>query len=157
MADLTLEVETSRAISAQMLRHKSLSAQEFSLRYQELLGFEVYEARRQDVKNRQNSIDDMSEDDKSWFDNAQSKVINVASELYKEGIRRGIAKESMRFLLPMSTKTKLYLKGSVRSWLHYLEVRCHQDTQLEHREIAEEIKKIFIQQFPNIAQAKNWA
>ncbi len=156
MADMCVEIETSRAISAQILRHKSFFFQEFSQRYAEAQGFEVYEARRQDNKNRQNSIDDMSEDDKWWFQQAQAEVHNDARRLYQEALTRGIAKEQARFLLPMSTTTKLYMKGSIRSWLHYLDLRCAEGTQLEHREIADAIKFEFCQQFPIIAKAKKW-
>ena len=156
MADMCVEIETSRAISAQILRHKSFTFQEFSQRYAEAQGFEMYDARRQDTKNRQNSIDDMSEEDQQWFYDAQMKVHLLANELYSEALEKGIAKEQARFLLPMSTTTKLYMKGSVRSWIHYLELRCANGTQLEHQEIANEIKKLFCVQFPTIAKAKNW-
>ena len=150
---MTCEIETSRAISAQILRHRSFTFQEFSQRYSEVTGFETYEARRQDTKNRQNSIDDMSENDSQWFLYAQSKVQKFCEEQYKMALAKGIAKEQSRFLLPMSTSTRLYMSGSVRSWLHYLESRTHPSTQLEHRLIAEEIKKIFIKELPIIAEA----
>lgn len=157
MADMTVEIETSRAISAQILRHKSFFFQEFSQRYAEAQGFETYEARRQDSKNRQNSIDDMPQADKDWFDRAQDSVQALSNHLYKEALDRGVAKEQARFLLPMSTTTKLYMKGSIRSWIHYLDLRCGNGTQLEHQEIANEIKKSFVQHFPNIAKAKGWS
>lgn len=156
MAHMTVEIVTSRGISAQILRHKSFSFQEFSQRYAEATEFELYEPRRQDLKNRQNSIDDLPDEDKGWFMNALIGVNTMAKALYEEALRRGIAKESARFLLPLTTQTKMYMTGSVRSWLHYLDVRCAPETQLEHREIADEIKKIFIEQFPNIAKAKGW-
>lgn len=156
MADMCVEIETSRAISAQILRHKSFFFQEFSQRYAEAQGFETYEARRQDTKNRQNSIADMNEEDKEWFKESQEHLQDIAINLYLEALRLGIAKEQARFLLPMSTKTKLYMKGSLRSWLHYLDLRCANGTQLEHQEIANEIKKLFVEQFPIIAKAKNW-
>lgn len=157
MAHMTVEITTSRAIAAQILRHRSFSFQEFSQRYAEAQGFETYVARRQDNKNRQNSIDDMSEEDKEWFYSAQTEVKQVANHYYQEALKRGIAKEQARFLLPLSTTTKLYMSGSVRSWLHYLDLRTGNGTQLEHKEIAEEIKKIFVEQFPNISKAKGWA
>jgi thymidylate synthase (FAD) len=156
MADMCVEIETSRAISAQILRHKSFFFQEFSQRYAEAQGFETYEARRQDTKNRQNSIDDMPEIDKAWFKQAQKCLQDYSRLAYEEALSRGIAKEQARFLLPMSTSTKLYMKGSIRSWLHYLDLRCANGTQLEHQEIANEIKKLFCEQFPIIAKAKNW-
>lgn len=156
MADMCVEIETSRAISAQILRHKSFFFQEFSQRYAEAQGFETYPARRQDNKNRQNSIDDMSEETKLWFAHAQKEIQELAQEKYQTALDFGIAKEQARFLLPMSTTTKLYMKGSLRSWIHYLDLRCDVATQLEHREIANEIKKIFSEQFPILAKAKKW-
>lgn len=153
MADMTIEIEASRAISQQILRHRSFNFQEFSQRYAEATTFEYYDARRQDVKNRQNSIDDMSEEDKDWFTDAQTLVMLQASKLYEEAIRRGVAKEQARFLLPLSTTTKLYMKGTVRSFIHYLQVRTDPSTQKEHREIAEAIKAIFQEQFPQTARA----
>lgn len=156
MAHMTVEIETSRGIAAQILRHKSFSFQEYSQRYAEAADFEVYPARRQDNKNRQNSIDDMTPEDQQWFQDAQLSTNSKAMELYKEGLGRGIAKEQMRFLLPLSTKTKLYMSGNVRSWMHYLDLRSDVATQLEHREIAIAIKDIFAQQLPIIAKAKGW-
>lgn len=156
MAHMTVEIETSRAISAQILRHKSFSFQEFSQRYAEAQEFIKYPARSQDNKNRQNSIDDMSEEDKRWFEKAQESVIDTAEHYYKEALKRGVAKEQARMLLPLSTKTKLYMSGNIRSWLHYLDLRCEQGTQLEHREIAKSIRELFKEQLPIIAQAKGW-
>ena len=156
MGNMVVEITTSRAIAAQILRHRSFSFQEFSQRYAKASEFELYEARRQDDKNRQNSIDDMSEDDKNWFDTAQQKVWNISKDLYDEAIKRGIAKEQARFLLPLNTQTKLYMNGSIRSWLHYSDLRCGNGTQKEHKDIADAIKLVFCQQFPNIAKAKGW-
>ena len=156
MANMVVEIETSRAIAAQILRHRSFSFQEFSQRYAEASTTESYPARRQDSKNRQNSIDDMSEEDKDWFESAQEMVDLYTFDMYKEALNRGIAKEQARFLLPLSTTTKLYMNGTVRSWLHYLDLRCANGTQLEHKEIADSIKQIFIEQFPVIAKAKGW-
>jgi len=156
MANMCVEIVTSRAIAAQILRHRSFSFQEFSQRYAEATDFEVYPARRQDTKNRQNSIDDMSEEDKAYFLHAQQEVQDVAMHHYQEALKRGIAKEQARFLLPLSTQTKLYMNGSIRSWLHYLDLRCANGTQLEHKQIADEIKKIFCGQLPIIAEAKGW-
>lgn len=156
MGNMIVEIETSRAIAAQILRHRSFSFQEFSQRYSEAQGFETYPARRQDNKNRQNSIDDMSENDKQWFETAQINVQLGCEGWYKQALDRGIAKEQARFLLPLSTTTKLYMNGTVRSWLHYLDLRTANGTQLEHKQIAEAIKDIFVEQFPNISKAKDW-
>ena len=140
---MTIEIQTSRAISAQILRHRSFTFQEFSQRYAETTGFELYAARRQDNKNRQNSIDDMEPEDRYWFRSAQEEIQEVSEKLYLEALERGVAKEQARFLLPMSTSTKLYMSGSIRSWIHYLKSRTDLSTQLEHREIAERNKKDF--------------
>ncbi len=157
MAHMTVEIETSRAISAQILRHKSFSFQEFSQRYAEAQTYEKYEARRQDTKNRQNSIDDMSEEDKQWFSEAQSYIAEMAFSKYEAALAKGIAKEQARMLLPMSSSTKLYMSGNIRSWLTYLDLRCDVATQLEHREIANAIKEVFIKELPIIAKAKGWS
>ena len=156
MAHMTVEITTSRAISAQILRHRSFSFQEFSQRYSEATGFQTYEARRQDIKNRQNSIDDMLPEDKEWFELMQNKIQQYCKATYENALYRGIAKEQARFLLPMSTSTTLYMTGDLRSWMHYLDLRCGVETQLEHREIADVIKQIFCEQFPIIAKAKGW-
>ena len=157
-ADMTVEIETSRAIAAQILRHRSFTFQEFSQRYAKVASdaFETYPARRQDDKNRQNSIDDMPQHEKDWFEGVQKEVQDFCMDMYERAIDKGIAKEQARFLLPLSTRTKLYMKGNVRSWIHYIDLRCANGTQLEHKEIADEIKKIFVEQFPVIAKAKGW-
>lgn len=156
MAHMTVEIKTSRAISAQILRHKSFSFQEFSLRYAQATEFEFYDARRQDKKNRQNSIADMSQEDMDWFDEAQRKVVTLSKHLYEEALHRGVAKESARMLLPLSTSTTVYMTGNIRSFLHYLDLRCDGSTQLEHQEIALAIRDVFVNQFPIIAKAKGW-
>lgn len=156
MVNVTIEIVTSRAIAAQILRHRSFVYQEFSQRYSEVTNNIYYEARRQDVKNRQNSIDDMSSDVKDWFSEAQLKVWDSASTLYKEALQKGIAKEQARFLLPLSTQTKLYMNGSIRSWLHYVDLRSANGTQKEHRDIALACKDIFLKHFPNISEAMGW-
>lgn len=157
MAHMTVEVNTSRAIAAQILRHRSFSFQEFSQRYAEAAEYIVYPARRQDNKNRQNSIDDLDSQTREWFDETQEEVWTLAYHNYYEALQKGIAKEQARFLLPLSTKTKLYMCGSVRSWIHYIDLRTKNGTQLEHKEIAEKIKVVFCQQFPNIGEALEWA
>jgi thymidylate synthase (FAD) len=154
--NMTVEIQTSRAIAAQILRHRSFVFQEFSQRYAEAVDVETYPARRQDNKNRQNSIDDMDEDVKKWFQFAQEDIANVSMNLYKQALAKGIAKEQARFLLPLSTSTTLYMTGNVRNWLHYVELRTKNGTQLEHKEIADAIKVIFSEQFPSISQALGW-
>lgn len=156
MASMCVEITTSRAIAQQILRHRSFSFQEFSQRYAEAQHFEMYEARRQDLKNRQNSIDDMSEEDKKWFFDAQQDVVLLANEKYDEALNKGIAKEQARFLLPLLTETKLYMHGNIRSFIHYIDVRTDPSTQLEHREIAVSIKEILKKELPAISKACNW-
>ena len=155
-AYLTVEINTSRAISAQILRHRSFTFQEFSQRYAEVPDFVTYKARRQDKKNRQASIDDMSIEDRHWFSVAQDKVQTLTASLYLDALDKGIAKEQARFLLPMSSKTKIYMTGNIRSWVHYLELRTAIETQKEHRDIAREIKKIFKEELPIISGALEW-
>lgn len=153
MVDMTLEVKTSRAISAQILRHWSFDFQEFSQRYAQIQGFETYNARRQDSKNRQNSIDDLPPETQQWFWNIQKQIQRLALSAYEEALELGIAKESARFLLPMETNTTFYMKGSVRSWLTYFMVRLGEETQKEHRDVALLAWKIFEGQFPVVAEA----
>jgi thymidylate synthase (FAD) len=156
MGNMVMEITCSRGISAQILRHRSFSFQEFSLRYAEATEFETYPARRQDSKNRQNSIDDMSLEDRTWFIEQQLRIQEDCMRTYKEALNRQIAKEQARFLLPLATQTRIYMSGSIRSWLTYLDLRCGVETQLEHREIADAIKEIFVKELPNIAKAKGW-
>ena len=153
---ITIEINTSRAISAQILRHRSFTFQEFSQRYAEVADFETYQPRRQDKKNRQNSIDDMEFIDKQWFAVAQDRVQTLSSFLYNEALDRGIAKEQARFLLPLSSKTKLYMTGNIRSWIHYCDLRCRIDTQREHRDIALAIREILKKELPIISKAVAW-
>lgn len=155
-ASMCVEIQTSRAISAQILRHKSFQFQEFSQRYQEVTQFETYKARRQDKKNRQNSIDDLDQATLDWFEDAQSMVQMLSEDLYRQALDKGIAKEQARFLLPMAASTKLYMTGSIRSWIHYLQLRTANGTQQEHIDIAKEIQSIFIKELPIISQALGW-
>lgn len=152
MASMCLEITTSRGIAAQILRHRSFSFQEFSQRYA-VSGeeFETYGARRQDLKNKQNSIDDMSKDDQVWFANVQEDVQKYSHQVYEQALKRGIAKEQARFLLPLSTTTKMYMMGSFRSWMTYFITRMDKSTQLEHREIAKQCFLIFKENAPIIA------
>lgn len=155
-AYITLEITTSRAIAAQILRHRSFVFQEFSQRYASVNDYIPYEARRQDKKNRQNSVDDFDEDMKGWFEAAQHMVWQYAENFYKTALEKGVAKECARFLLPLNTKTTIYMTGSVRSWLHYIELRAENGTQKEHQEIALACKGIFSEVLPEISEAMGW-
>ena len=157
MADMTIEITTSRAIAAQILRHRSFSFQEFSQRYSKAEVAEQIQLRLKAETNRQSSSDILkhSQDDMFLYNSVQHSV-NMAFEAYQDLIDNGIAKECARMVLPLATSTTLYAKGSIRSWIHYLQIRCDEHTQAEHRWIAEEIKEIFKEQLPNIAKALNW-
>jgi thymidylate synthase (FAD) len=160
-AFMTVEINTTRGIAAQILRHRSFTFQEFSQRYADttLLGDEipVFELRRQDNKNRQNSIDDISDEVKSkWGMNIREHFAKAKS-IYDGMIADGIAKECARFILPLATPTRMYMSGSVRSWIHYIELRASNGTQKEHMEIAITIKELFIKEFPIIAGALGWS
>lgn len=152
-ANMCVEITTTRAISPQILRHRSFSFQEFSQRYAECPGLKPTSPRRQDTKNRQNSFDDIDADTLTWWDCIEYDLHKFALEKYKEALNRGIAKESARFLLPSAAETKLYMNGTIRSWLHYLQLRTHESTQLEHREIAEEIENILAKELPVVYTA----
>ena len=151
--DLTVEIVTRRSIAAQILRHKSFSFQEFSQRYSNATEIQSIELRKQGKYNRQSSEDiienyTLERDIEQHF--ANSKM------LYQKLINQGVSRETARDVLPLSTETTMYMKGSVRSWIHYLELRCSPDTQKEHRQIADAIKSIFVNQFPNISEALGW-
>lgn len=150
MADMTVEIITTRAIAPQILRHRAFNFQEFSLRFAAAQSYEAYEARRQDVKNRQNSFDDLDDETKQWFKEAQDDVWNYSYERYEMALEKGIAKESARSILPLNTVTRLYMKGNIRNWIHYLRVRTGPDTQQEHRDIALAIADIFREELPVI-------
>ncbi len=157
MVDFTVEIETSRAIAQQILRHWSFSFQEFSQRYAVAQEVVLYPARRQDDKNRQNSIDDLPEDVKEWFSNAQMKVWGEAADLYNQALDKGIAKEQARFLLPLNTKTRMYMKGSIRDWLFYIKLRSSNGTQKEHADLAVEISDTVLKpHFPSVCEAVGW-
>lgn len=155
MASMCVEIVTSRAISQQIIRHRSFSYQEFSQRYAEAVEVVTYPGRRQAEKNRQSSIDDMPADDQLWFYRAQKYHAEHSLYLYQQALDRGFAKECARVFLPLATQTRLYMTGTLRSWIHYLQVRLDPTTQLEHREIADDIAKIFADQFPIIAEVTN--
>ena len=158
-AHMTLEIETTRGIAAQVLRHRSFTFQEFSQRYANtnLLGeIPVPELRRQDTKNRQNSIDDIPEKQTFFLQKEIERYFAEGIDLYNELIREGVAKECARFVLPLATPTKLYMTGSVRSWVHYIDLRSAHGTQKEHKDIANDAKRVFIEQFPTISTALEW-
>lgn len=159
-AFLTLQIETTRGIAAQILRHRSFTFQEFSQRYADatLLAEEIpmFELRRQDNKNRQNSIDDINDEIKSKWGTKIREHFAKSKALYDAMIADGIAKECARFILPLATPTRLYASGSIRSWVHYIELRSSNGTQKEHMIIANECKQIFIEQFPIISEALGW-
>jgi len=159
-ASMTLQIETTRGIAAQVLRHRSFTYQEFSQRYADssMLAEEIpmFELRRQDTKNRQNSIDDIDEFTKQEIDIKVKKHFEESMNLYKQLLDQGIAKECARFVLPLATPTRIYMTGTVRSWIHYIDLRSAHGTQKEHMDIANGAKKIFIEQFPTISTALEW-
>ena len=158
-AFMTLEINTSRGIAAQILRHRSFTYQEFSQRYADtnLLGdIKVPELRRQDTKNRQNSIDDIDAFTLAKFQGKIEEHFFAAQHLYNEMLDAGIAKECARFVLPLATPTRIYMTGSVRSWIHYIDLRSANGTQKEHMDIAEAARCIFTCQFPTVAEAMGW-
>jgi len=159
-AFLTVEINTTRGLAAQILRHRSFTFQEFSQRYADtnLLGEKIpmFDLRSQDNKNRQNSVDDVSAGTKRVWQSRVEEHFKQSLKLYNEMLADGIAKECARFILPLATPTRLYMSGTVRSWIHYIDLRCGNGTQKEHRDIAEECKKIFSYYFPTIAKALNY-
>jgi len=159
-AFMTLEINTTRGLAAQILRHRSFTYQEFSQRYADssLLGDSIPlpQLRKQDEKNRQNSTDDL---DPILTQELEVKMLNYfrdGMKLYKEMLDAKVAKECARFVLPLATPTRLYMSGSVRSWIHYIELRSGHGTQKEHMDIANACKKIFTEQFPTVAEAMEW-
>ena len=159
-AHMTLEIETTRGLAAQILRHRSFTFQEFSQRYAStnLLSdsIELPELRRQDTKNRQNSIDDLDPEIVERLNRQMVTLFSSASALYNQMLDAGVAKECARFVLPLACPTKLYMTGSVRSWYHYIDLRTANGTQKEHMDIANECKRIFTEQFPTVAEAAGW-
>lgn len=159
-AFMTLEIETSRAIAAQILRHRSFTYQEFSQRYADssLLAetIPVPELRRQDTKNRQNSIDDLDPEFVELTTRQIQTHFAQGMSLYQHMLDRGIAKECARMVLPLATPTRIYMSGSCRSWVHYITLRSANGTQKEHMEIAEQCKQIFCEQFPTVGKALEW-
>jgi thymidylate synthase (FAD) len=158
---MTVEIETSRGIAAQILRHRSFTFQEFSQRYADtnLLSdhIPIPDLRRQDTKNRQNSIDDLSEYVKLGLQGQIANHFKASMNLYKSLLDHGVAKECARFVLPLATPTRIYMTGSCRSWIHYINLRSSNGTQKEHMDIAEQVKCIFTCQFPSVSEALGWS
>ena len=158
---MTLEISTTRAIAAQILRHRSFTFQEFSQRYADssLLGFDkipMPELRRQDTKNRQNSIDDLDAFEVQNLELQMQTLFDSSMALYKQMLERGVAKECARNVLPLCVPTKIYMSGSCRSWIHYISLRSANGTQKEHMDVANACKDIFIEQFPIVSEALEW-
>ena len=159
-AFMTLEIETTRAIAAQILRHRSFTYQEFSQRYADssllMAKIPLPELRRQDTKNRQNSTDDLDPFVKQTLELQMQTLFDSSMALYQQMLERGVAKECARMVLPLATPTRMYMTGSVRSWIHYIDLRSANGTQKEHMDIANECKAIFSEQFPIIGGALDW-
>ncbi len=158
-SSMTLEIETTRAIAAQILRHRSFTFQEFSQRYaksNELGKIELPDLRKQDLKNRQNSTDDLDPFVKQKLEAQMITLFSSAQSLYNQMIDEGVAKECARMVLPLCTPTRIYMTGSCRSWIHYINLRSAHGTQKEHMEIAEACRKVFTEQFPSVSEALEW-
>ena len=157
---MTLEIETTRGIAAQILRHRSFTYQEFSQRYADssMLAdtIPLPELRRQDTKNRQNSIDNIDPFTRQKFEMLMQQHFSQGMDLYRRMLDEGIAKECARFVLPLAVPTKIYMTGSVRSWIHYIDLRTANGTQKEHMDIANDAKRVFCQQFPICSEALEW-
>lgn len=154
MANVCMEIETTRDIARQILRHRSFSFQEFSQRYAAVQGFELSEVRLQDIRNRQNSIEVGDSDLHSWWFKAQQRIRDDAELVYNMALAKGVAKEQARKLLPEGlTMSRLYMNGTLRSWLHYVDIRCDKATQKEHREVAEKCRDELTKLFPNVMSA----
>ena len=159
-AHMTVEIETTRGLAAQILRHRSFTYQEFSQRYADssLLADEIPlpELRRQDTKNRQNSTDDMDDRKVNHYNRKMQQHFKQGMKLYQNMLKDGVAKECARFVLPLATPTRLFMTGSVRSWIHYIELRSGHGTQKEHMDIANACKDVFRTQFPIVSEALGW-
>ena len=159
-SSMTLEIETTRGLAAQILRHRSFTYQEFSQRYADTKLLDdtipLPQLRKQDLKNRQNSTDDLDEFLVQDFQLEMTKLFESSMNLYNRMLDSGVAKECARFVLPLATPTRLYMTGSCRSWVHYINLRSAHGTQKEHMQIAAACKAIFVEQFPNVAEALEW-
>ena len=160
-AHMTVEINTTRGLAAQILRHRSFTYQEFSQRYADVSfireDIPLPELRSQDEKNRQNSIDDVDPAIVEKYNVEMRKHFDQGIDLYKKMLRDGIAKECARFVLPLATPTRLYMTGSVRSWIHYITLRSAHGTQKEHMDLVENVRKVFIEQFPTVSEALEWS
>ena len=153
MVNVCMEIQTTRDIARQILRHRSFSFQEFSQRYAQVQDYQVSSARLQDTKNRQNSIESDDRELNRWWDEQQKKLISEVSKLYKSALDVGVAKEVARKVLPEGlTMSKMYMNGTLRSWMHYVSVRCGPETQKEHREVALECRDILTELFPLVME-----
>tara|TARA_B100000427_G_scaffold2862_1_gene2814 strand:- start:7803 stop:8432 length:630 start_codon:yes stop_codon:yes gene_type:complete len=158
-AHMSLEIETTRAIAAQILRHRSFTFQEFSQRYastNDLPELSLPELRKQDKKNRQNSTDDLDPDVVEKLNKQMITLFSSAGSLYNQMLEQGVAKECARMVLPLCTPTRIYMTGSVRSWIHYIDLRSAHGTQKEHMDIAEECRTVFKDNFPVVSEALEW-
>ena len=158
-SSMTLEIETTRAIAAQILRHRSFTFQEFSQRYaaSTALGdIDLPELRKQDLKNRQNSTDDLDPKMVEKFEKQMITLFSSSKALYEQMLSQGVAKECARMVLPLCTPTRIYMTGSCRSWIHYINLRSAHGTQKEHMEIAKECRNVFTEQFPAVSEALEW-
>ena len=158
-SSMSLEIETTRAIAAQILRHRSFTFQEFSQRYAAstaLGNIDLPELRRQDDKNRQNSTDDLDPEMVEKFNKQMITLFSSAKSLYEQMLSQGVAKECARMVLPLCTPTRIYMTGSCRSWIHYINLRSAHGTQKEHMVIAEACRKVFTEQFPAVSEALGW-
>ena len=159
-AFMTVEINTTRGLAAQILRHRSFTYQEFSQRYADssMLADQIPlpELRRQDEKNRQNSTDDMNPRTVNHYNRKMEQHFKQGMKLYQNMLKDGVAKECARFVLPLATPTRIYMTGSVRSWIHYVDLRSAHGTQKEHMAVAEGVRSIFSEQFPTVAQALDW-
>ena len=158
-SSMSLEIETTRAIAAQILRHRSFTFQEFSQRYaaSTALGdIDLPELRKQDLKNRQNSTDDLDPEMVEKFNKQMITLFSSSKALYEQMLSQGVAKECARMVLPLCTPTRIYMTGSCRSWIHYINLRSAHGTQKEHMQIAEACREIFVDQFPNVSEALEW-
>jgi thymidylate synthase (FAD) len=154
MVNMCVQIETTRSVAAQILRHRSFSFQEFSQRYAQVTKpAAIPQLRRQDLKNRQNSTDDLPQATVDEFNVKIDSLFELSQHLYQEMLTAGVAKECARDVLPLASPTKLYMNGSLRSWLHYTDLRCANGTQLEHKQIALEVKLLIQQQFPTVYSA----
>ena len=159
-SSMTLEIETTRGLAAQILRHRSFTYQEFSQRYADTKLLDdtipLPQLRKQDTKNRQNSTDDLDEFLVQDFQLEMTKLFESSMKLYNKMLEQGVAKECARFVLPLATPTRLYMTGSCRSWIHYINLRSAHGTQKEHMDVVEKARSIFTEQFPSVSEALGW-